>query len=359
MRAEKAKFQGVTRRRILGTAAAAAGLSAFPYFFVKARAASDPKRLAIYNFDGTLGDFYLANWIRPFEEKHDIKFDIIQMKGSRAPLEKVQAQIAAGVPETDFVPMHPDQFIFAKRNDMIMEIPNAEMPEYQNLYDEFVTPYGPSLVLWCYILAYNTEKVQPAPTSWKALWDDKYAGKVALNEGLKEQVLEMTNLAWKGQPYPVDDVTFKHLSDIRPNLVALWAGGADAEQLFRNDEIVMTPFWNGRVNKLKKEGLPIESAVPDEGFFVRHSVYGIPKNARNPELAKQWINWICSKGPQSKIVEFGYGTPNKQVEYTPEQAEAVIVADPEVVKKAVPEDFALILDKSGEWTDMWTKWKSS
>lgn len=359
MSAQGTQHKKFTRRSVLGTAAAAASLTSFPYFFVKAHAAGDPKRLAIYNFDGNLGDLYLAEWIQPFQEKFDVQFDIIQMKGSRAPLEKVQAQIAAGAPETDCVPMHPDQFIFAKRNDMIMEIPASEMSEYQNLYDHFVTPYGPCLVLWCYILAYNTEKVKPAPTSWKVLWDDQYAGKVALNEGLKDQVLEMTNLAWKGQPYPVDDVTFGHLSRIRPNLVSLWSSGADAEQLFRNEEIVMTPFWNGRVNKLKSEGLPLESAVPDEGFFVRHSVYGVTKNARNPELAKQWINWICGKTPQSKIVEFGYGTPNKQIEYTPEQAKAVIVADPEVVKKAVPEDFERVLDKSGEWSDMWTKWKSS
>jgi spermidine/putrescine-binding protein len=169
----------------------------------------------------------------------------------------------------------------------------------------------------------------------------------------------MVNLAFKGSPYPVDAETFKHLSDIRPGLVSLWGSGADAEQLFRNDEIVMTPFWNGRVTKLKKEGLPLEFATPDEGFFVRSSVYGIPKNARNPEMALEWLNWVMGKGPQKKMVEFGYGTPNKLVEHTPEEAKAVIVADPEVVKKAVKEDFTRILDNSASWTDMWTKWKST
>ena len=59
------------------------------------------------------------------------------------------------------------------------------------------------------------------------------------------------------------------------------------------------------------------------------------------------------------MVEFGYGTPNKHVQYTDAQAKAGIVADPEVVKKAVPEDFEMILNKSAEWTDMWNKWKSA
>ena len=350
---------GLNRRQLLQTAGAAAATLSTPYFFVKAHAASDPKVLRLYNFDGTLGDFYTKHWYDPFAEKFDIKLEFIRLKGSRAPLEKVQAQIAAGRPETDVFPLHPDQLIFARRNKIAMEIPRSAIPEYENIYDEFISEFGPCLVLWCYGLAYNTELVDPAPTSWTALWDEKYAGRVALNEALKDQTLQMVNLAFKGSPYPVDEETFKHLSDIRPNLVALWSSGADAEQLFRNNEIVMTPFWNGRVTKLKSEGLPLEFAVPDEGFFVRHSVYGIPVNAANPEMALEWLNFVCGREPQKRMVEFGYGTPNKLVEHTPEEAAAVIVADPEVVKKAVPEDFTRILDSSAAWTDMWNKWKAS
>ena len=356
----KNKLSTINRREIIkGAGAATATVLATPHFFVKAHAASDPKHMRMYNFDGNLGDFYTKHWYGPFMEKFDVKMDFIRLKGSRAPLEKVQAQINAGQPETDVLPLHPDQVIFAKRNDLMRTVTRSEIPESKNFYDQFFTDYGPNLVLWCYGLAYNTEKVKPAPTSWKILWDKQYAGKVALNEGLKDQTLQMVNLAFKGNPYPVDAETFKHLSDIRPGLVSLWGSGADAEQLFRNDEIVMTPFWNGRVTKLKKEGLPLEFATPDEGFFVRSSVYGVPRNARNPEMALEWLNWVMGKGPQKKMVEFGYGTPNKLVEHTPEEAKAVIVADPEVVKKAVKEDFTRILDNSASWTDMWTKWKST
>ena len=350
---------GATRRSVIKSGVAAGALAACPYFFVKAHAQSDPKVLRVYNFDGTLGEFYTKHWYTPFMEKFDVKIETIRLTGSRAPLEKILAQVAAGQPETDVLPLHPDQVVFARRNPLVMEIPRDAIAEYANLYDEFISEFGPCLVLWSYGLAYNTEMVKPAPTSWKALWDPQYAGKVALNEALKDQTLEMVNLAFKGKPYPVDDETFKHLTDIRPNLVALWSSGADAEQLFRNGEIVMTPFWNGRVTKLKGEGLPLEFAVPDEGFFVRHSVYGIPLQARNPELGLEWINFVCGRERQLRMVEFGYGTPNKKVVHTPEQAAAVIVADPKVVAKAVPEDFTHILDNSAAWNDMWTKWKAS
>lgn len=348
-----------TRRRVLQGGAATAGFTAAaPFFFTRAHAQGDPKVVRFYTQDGSLGDLYMEHWYKPFVEKHDLKAEYVPLQGGNAPMEKLQAQIAAGRPETDVVPLHGNQLIFALRNDMLMPVPRDAVPEYANIHPEYITDWGPGMVLWCYGLAYNPEAVDPAPTSWKSLWDPTYAGRVAINEALKDQALQMVNLAFKGQPYPVDEQTFAHLSDLRPNLVTLWSSGADAEQLFRNNEIVMTPFWNGRVTKLKGEGLPIEFAVPDEGFFVRNSTYAIPKNARNPEMAMAWFDFVLGVEPQKRLVEFGYGTPNKLVEYTPEEAAAVIVTDEAVVAKAVPEDFERILDQSAEWNDMWIAWKA-
>lgn len=348
-----------TRRHLLsGAAATAAFAVAAPYIATRAHAQGDPKVIRFYTQDGTLGDLYMEHWYRPFVEMHDLRAEYIPLQGGNAPMEKLQAQIAAGRPGADVIPLHGNQLVFALRNDMLMPVPRDAVPEYANLHEQYITDWGPGMVLWCYGLAYNTEKVTPAPTSWKALWDPQWAGRVAINEALKDQALQMVNIAFKGQPYPVDEETFAHLTALRPNLVTLWSSGADAEQLFRNDEIVMTPFWNGRVTRLKGEGLPIAFAVPDEGFFVRHSTYAIPKGSRNPEMAMKWLDFVLGVEPQKRLVEFGYGTPNKLVTYTPEEEAAVIVTDAAVVAKAVEEDFARILDETPQWNDMWTAWKA-
>ncbi len=354
------KSSNLSRRRILqGAGASAAFVAASPYFFTRAQAQGDPRVVRFYTQDGTLGDLYMEHWYKPFVEMHDLRAEYIPLQGGNAPMEKLQAQIAVGRPEVDVVPLHGNQLVFALRNDMLMPVPRDAIPEYANLHPQYITDWGPGMVLWCYGLAYNTEKVVPAPTSWKALWDPQYAGRVALNEALNDQALQMVNITFKGSPYPVDEETFRHLTALRPNLVTLWSSGADAEQLFRNDEIVMTPFWNGRVTQLKSEGLPIEFAVPDEGFFVRHSTYAIPRGARNPDMAMAWLDFVIGVEPQKRLVEFGYGTPNKLVEYTPEEAAAVIVTDEAVVAKAVQEDFERILDESARWSQMWTAWKAS
>ena len=120
--------KGIKLRTVIKSAIAeGVGLST-PYFFVQAHASSDPKVLYMYNFDGSLGEFYTEHWYKPFQEKFDIKMNFIKLKGSRVPLEKVQAQINAGKPETDLMPMHQDQVIFAERNNLAMEVDASKIP---------------------------------------------------------------------------------------------------------------------------------------------------------------------------------------------------------------------------------------
>jgi len=142
---DKLAGRNISRRKVLQTSLVAGSALATPYFFMRS-AKADPKQLNIYNWDGNLGDFYVEHWHKPFEEAFDVKLNVIKLAGSRAPLEKVQAQINAKRPESDFLPLHPDQYIYAQRNNLLMEVGPDMVPEMNNLYSSFVTPHGPG---WC------------------------------------------------------------------------------------------------------------------------------------------------------------------------------------------------------------------
>src|SRR5262249_12204804 len=215
-------------------------------------------------------------------------------------------------------------------------------------------------ILWSYGIAYNTERVAAAPTQWKDLWNPAFKRRVALNEALFEQALQMVNLAWKGRPTPVDDDTFAQLARLRPNLLSLWTTGVQAEHLMRTGEAWITPLWNGRVFTLKDRGVPIDFVKPQEGIFVRFDPYCIPKGARNPELAKQWIDFICNEQQQRALAEkMSYASPNRNVTYAPEVAKRVVVSSPADFKLAVKEDYEAIVDHLGDWRRRWDTWKQS
>ncbi|MGE3926065.1 MAG: ABC transporter substrate-binding protein [Lautropia sp.] len=348
----------LSRRTVLG-AGLAAGLSAPAFYMRSARA--DPKRLVIYKFDGELGKFYTENWIRPFSQANDVKVDEITMVGSAPPLDKLAAQINAGRPEADVVPLQPPQLVFAERNKLLLKLDRAALTEAENFYPEYITEYGPKLGLWSYGLAFNTQKITTRPTSWRDMWDPKFKGMVGLNDALFEQALQMVNIAFGRKAGQVDEETVKHLAALRPNIVSLWTTGAQAEQLFRSGEIAISPLWNGRVFKLLDQGVPLDFVVPKEGFFARWNAYTVPRNAQNPELATKFINFVMNEKAQSALAEqLFYGTANKKVVYGSDKTkQRVVVATPENVAKVVPEDFVAITDNMPNWSRLWNRWKAS
>lgn len=346
----------IGRRRFLGlTASALAAPTA-----ISSQAWAQGKTFVIYSFDGVLGRAFKEQIIPPFEKQHGVRVETITMPGSVPPMQKVKATVDAGRPEADVIAMQLTDYVFARRNNLLMPLSASDIPEYKNLYPQFITEHGPGLLLWSYGIAYNTQQVKEAPTSWKDLWDPKYKGKVAINDPIFDQVLQMVNLTFTGKALPVSDETFKHLTELRPNLLTLYTTGAQAEQLMRQQEIVLGAVWNSRAAAVQDEGVPIKFVAPKEGIFVRYNPFSVLRGARDPDLAKAWINYVCSKEPQSLLAEKGYqGSPNKEVVYSQHIKERIIVTDPEVLKRAVKEDFDTIVDNVAEWRRRWDAWKQA
>lgn len=346
------------RTALKGLGALAAAPLAAPVVITRSLAAGET--LVVYNFDGLLGKVIKDHWIDPFTQKTGVKVEVLTMQGSSPPMAKIKAQVDAGRPDADVIPMQMTDYVFGVRNNLFQTIDAKDMPEYANLYPSYITPHGPKLVLWSYGIGYNTEKVKTPPTKWADLWDPQYKGKVALNEALFDQALEMVNLVVKGKPLPVDDATFAALTKLRPNLATLWTTGAQAEQLIRSGEVSLIAVWNGRVYPLKDQGVPIDFVSPQEGFFTRADPFCIPRGARNPDLAKAFINFSCTVAPQQAMAEkLFYASPNKKVVYSPEIAKRVVVSTPEELARAVPEDYEAIVDNLPEWRRRWDAWKQS
>jgi putative spermidine/putrescine transport system substrate-binding protein len=354
------KHVKVDRRGFFRLATAAVATSVASPAVFSAQAWAQNKTFVVYSFDGVLGKTFKELIIPPFEAKHGVRIETITMPGSVPPMQKIKAMVDAGRPEADVLPMQLTDYVFARRNNLVLPIGRNDIPEYKNLYPQFITDHGPGLLLWSYGIAYNTNHIKQAPTTWKDLWNPAYKGKVAINDPIFDQVLQMVNLTYTGKPLPVTDETFKRLTELRPNLLTLYSTGAQAEQLMRQEEIWIGAMWNSRTAAVQDEGAPWKFAAPNEGFFVRYNPFGIPRGARDPDFAKEWINYVCGKGPQSILAEKGYqGSPNKDVVYSDHIKSRLIVTDPEVLKRAVKEDFDTIVDNIPEWRRRWDAWKQS
>jgi spermidine/putrescine-binding protein len=352
-------YMPLRRTIIRGVAATGLGLAA-PWFYIKAPRAADPKRLNAYNYDGVVGKFYADYWIKPFEEKFDVKIDTVQVSASLVPLDKLMAQIAAGRPESDYVPLQPTQMIVAVRNNALMKLGSDKLPAGNDWDSDYLSDYGPKAVPYAYGLAYDKEKVKKPPTSWKEMWSPEMKKQVSINDAAFEQALQMVNLTFKGNTTPVDAETFKHLDDLRPNIETLWTTGAQIEQLFRTREVTMAPCWNGRTYGLADQGVPVDFVVPDEGMLVRWNLQSVPRTALNPDLAIQFVNFTMEAAQQQKLIDLlSYASPNRKCTYTPEALRRTVLRVPENQKKAKFENYEVMVDEMGNWAKMWAQWKAA
>ena len=170
------RITSISRRSLLKGAAAASVIAGFPAIV---RAQSNTLVTTLYG--GVYEKNYRLAVIDPFEKKFGAK---IEIKYGHSGEWYTSAVVNKENPEIDIAFLSlPIAMKAIKTKDVFMDlpldiIPNAKDadPIFYDLYDRKgvgfnYAPFG---------LAYRTDKVSPAPTSWGDLWKPEYAGKVLL-----------------------------------------------------------------------------------------------------------------------------------------------------------------------------------
>ena len=178
-----------------------------------------------------------------------------------------------------------------------------------------VNTYG-----YVYVLAYRPEAFPDGPpTSWKAMLDPKFKGRIALyNDGI-------------GFHFPAQVAGGGKLEDIPGNMQPAWdfiAKIKEQQPLLGEDPDFTTWFQNGEIDlactistnarEAKKNGINVAWVVPEEGAKFDTDGLWIPKGLPEKELywAKQYINHAITKEAQQIWLD-GLGLPGVVPGLTP------------------------------------------
>lgn len=161
---------------------------------------------------------------------------------------------------------------------------------------------GPNVLMW------NTEEVNPAPTSWDIIWEGAgdYAGKIsifgvsdfiadaALHLMVKSPDLGITN------PYQLNqeqfDAAIALLEEQKAQGVIYWSDAFDQITTFASGDAVVGTSWQFQANTLAfgDPPEPIEATVPAEGSTGWSDTWMIAKNAAHPNCMYLWMNHMMS-----------------------------------------------------------------
>ncbi|MGP2440326.1 ABC transporter substrate-binding protein [Streptomyces sp. JW3] len=236
------------------------------------------------------------------------QYDAVSASGD-ASLRLIAAGDAAPV-NTDLVPNYQDVFSGLKDGDW-----NSVDGQMYGI------PHGRGANL----LMYNTEKVTPAPTSWSAVFDDAgaYAGHVtaydspiyladaALYLKAHRPELKIEN------PYALDqkqfDAAVELLKKQNANIGEYWSDYLKEVSAFKSGDSVIGTTWQVIANLTADEGAPVAAVVPEEGSTGWSDTWMVAAEAKHPNCAYQWLDWIVSPKVNAQVAEyFGEAPANRK-----------------------------------------------
>ena len=202
--------------------------------------------------------------------------------------------IAAGDVEpvnTDLVPNYADVFDFLKDKT------------WNSVYGvAYGIPHG-----WgANVLAYRTDLVKPAPTSWGAVFepDSPQKGKITAYDSpiyIADAALYLMkhepDLGIKN-PYALDDKQFQAAVDLLKQQNTMvseyWSDYLKEDQALKNGDVVVGTAWQVTVNLAKSEGAPVDSVLPSEGATGWSDTWMVSAKSPHKTCAYKWLDYIVS-----------------------------------------------------------------
>ncbi|MGR3837637.1 MAG: ABC transporter substrate-binding protein [Cognatishimia sp.] len=171
-------------------------------------------------------------------------------------------------------------------------------------------------------IAYNSDilskkGIEP-PQCWADLEDSRFAGEIQVANP-NSSGTAYTELATFAQLFGEDDAMIK-LASIGKNINTYTkSGSAPSRAAARGETGVSIGFMHDMVN-LASQGFPLKIVAPCEGTGYEVGAVSMIKGARNPEGAKQWIEFALRADIQSRAPESGsFQVPsNSNAEVAPE-----------------------------------------
>jgi putative spermidine/putrescine transport system substrate-binding protein len=267
-------------------------------------------------------------WVKPFQKKTGCK---VSRKYAGSSDEMVTLMRSGGGGQYDLVSASGDASLRLIYGGDLATVDPKLIPDYKNFFKTFQSPpnntvegkhYGISLQWGPNTLLYNTQKVKPAPTSWAALYDPKYKGKITVpNNPIQiadaALYLSKTNRSLGiTDPYELTkkqfDAAIALLKKQRPLVKKYWGLASDEIALFKNGDAIIGASWPYQTNTLQAAKVPVKDLIPKEGATGWLDTWMVSAKAKHPNCAVEWIKWVSTPTVQAQqAIYFGETPVNK------------------------------------------------
>jgi spermidine/putrescine transport system substrate-binding protein len=268
--------------------------------------------LNIYNY----ATYIAPDAIAQFEKEHNVKIQYDTFENSDA----LYAKLKQGNPGYDVI-FPADYMVKIMAIENIIEPLNVKnISNIKNLDPRFINQtfdpgnkYSLPYQWGTMGIGYNLKATQGEINSWAAMFDPKYAGKIAWQDDARYTFAGV--LMYLGfDPNTTNPEEINKARDLlikNKNLVATFVPDT-GQTVLAQGEVNLTMEWSGDIFQVMTENANLRYAIPKEGTILFSDNMAIPKGAPHKELAEKFINFILQPEVGAKISNFiHFGSPNK------------------------------------------------
>lgn len=290
---------------LMSTAAALVGLSH------AAHAQTTPQSITVAYYGGNWGEAFDACVAQPFTKATGIKV-VAEIGNSTTTLSKLQQQTGDAVIDVAYMDGGISEIAEAAgvlAPIDLEKLSNAGALQPQAIYKNGDHAFAVSAGYYSLGLIYNTSEVSDVPQSWEELWNESYAGAVAIpspnNSAGVPFVIFLAGAF--GDKSETMDATFAKLKALDTGLLYDTSGAAS--NAFQSNEVVIGAHFNVGAWDLIDAGLPIGFTVPKEGVWATDARMHIVKGTKNADAAAQFIDTALTAEAASCLAEKLYLGP--------------------------------------------------
>ncbi|MBQ4050090.1 MAG: extracellular solute-binding protein, partial [Oscillospiraceae bacterium] len=164
-------------------------------------------------------------------------------------------------------------------------------------------------------LIYNTTMVEEAPTSWNALWDERYQDNILMFLNSRDAFGIAQKLLGYSQN-TTDETEIRHAAEVLKQQKSVLQTYV-MDEIFDKMEIgeaALAPYYAGDAVVMIEENPDLAFVLPEEGSNVFVDAMCVVKGSKNKSLAEEFINFMCEAEVGKANIEYiCYSTPLQTV----------------------------------------------
>lgn len=158
-------------------------------------------------------------------------------------------------------------------------------------------------------LAYNEDRVSPAPASFDALWDPRYSKRIAMLDEKRDTIgCALLRLGYSG-----NSVEPKELEEALESLLEqkklVKSYSSDIIDDLAREEFHLALGWSGDVGQAHDSNPRVRYTIPREGGFLFVDCLCVPQGAPHYDSALRFINYVMQPAVAAGITDV-VGYPN-------------------------------------------------